>query len=571
MYRMSQFPRSVGPLLAVTVIALAVHIVTGVITAEERLHPPKKDSSRRPDRKPIDVGSRKQLFLDELFFASQRGVELTVNRPANAGLVVKADRPWERGGIDPYLTVVPDPEAGHFKLYYSPYVKLPGGSELDRRYMVCCAISADGIHWEKPNLGVVEFAGNKENNIVMMATRWDRIITPSPQPVSSEPTFRELGNVVIDAQDVPERRYKMLYRARPHGLYGAYSADGFRWTVGNDGKTIAPGADSQNVCFWDDSLGRWTGYFRYWNSTRRVTRIETDNFWSWPSIHKEDIVLAPDPLDVYIHRLDGPDARAGEFVEKRMKGRRFDPDKPDIFLWQTDVASDLDGVDFYNQPVIKYPYAERSYVMPFSAFYHPPDLMEIQLAVSRDGIHWQRPGDRQPWLRMPLDDEGIRRMYAAPAVVRDGNWLYHYHTEIPSYHSLAKPGSYKMDDIPDYAGTVRRTALRLDGYMSVDAGNQESGFVTPPLVHRGKRLQLNVDTSASGYVRVELLNIYGNFPLGYQIKGYTLDECERIIANSTHRTVSWGDKSDVSELAGKPIRMHVRLRNAKLYSFQFIE
>ena len=73
MYRTPEFPRSVGPFLAVTVIALAVHIVTGVINAEERLHPPKKDSSRRPDRKPIDVGNRKQLFLDELFFASQRG------------------------------------------------------------------------------------------------------------------------------------------------------------------------------------------------------------------------------------------------------------------------------------------------------------------------------------------------------------------------------------------------------------------------------------------------------------------------------------------------------------------
>ena len=95
--------------------------------------------------------------------------------------------------------------------------------------------------------------------------------------------------------------------------------------------------------------------------------------------------------------------------------------------------------------------------------------------------------------------------------------------------------------------------------------------MTPPLVHRGKRLELNVDTSASGYVRVELLNIYGSAPLGYLIKGYTRDDCERIIANSTHRTVSWNGNSDVSSLAGRPIRMHFRLRNAKLYAFQFVE
>ena len=31
---------------------------------------------------------------------------------------------------------------------------------------ICYARSLDGIHWEKPVLGLVEFAGNKENNIV---------------------------------------------------------------------------------------------------------------------------------------------------------------------------------------------------------------------------------------------------------------------------------------------------------------------------------------------------------------------------------------------------------------------
>ena len=33
--------------------------------------------------------------------------------------------------------------------------------------MTCYAESKDGIHWKKPELGLVEFNGSKANNIVM--------------------------------------------------------------------------------------------------------------------------------------------------------------------------------------------------------------------------------------------------------------------------------------------------------------------------------------------------------------------------------------------------------------------
>lgn len=518
--------------------------------------------ARRRNQGPIDVGTRKQLFIDDLFFRSSRGVELVVHSPVAAGVAIKADRPWEKGGLQSYHTIVPDPAAGHIKMYYMCFVREPG-AQPEKRHILCYATSPDGIHWEKPNLGLIDFHGSKQNNIVMIA-----------EPDSDQPTYNELGQVVIDPRDVPGRRYKMLYLAHPAAIMGAYSADGYRWTIGNDGKPITRAiADSQNMFLWDDSIDRWVGYFRYWNATRRVTRIETEEFWSWPFLYREDIVLAPDALDVYDKRLDGGFHRAGEVLDRREDKTRYSPDNPpDKFYWSTDNPDHLDGVDFYNQPVIKYPYAERAYVMPFSAFYHKPDLLEIQLAISRDGIHWDRPGDRQPWIRMPLaDDDKTRRMYASPGVVRSGNQLYHYHTAIEQYHGASPPGEYEIEKMPDYIGQIRRTELRLDGYVSATAGNLEGGFVTPPIVHNGKRLELNVDTSASGYVEVELLDIYGSNPIGYQIKGYTRGECDRIISNSTRRTVTWNGNSDVSQLAGKSIRIHVRMRNARLYAFQFVE
>ena len=98
--------------------------------------------------------------------------------------------------------------------------------------------------------------------------------------------------------------------------------------------------------------------------------------------------------------------------------------------------------------------------------------------------------------------------------------------------------------------------MRVDDYVSADGGDLEGVLVTPPLIHRGKRLELNVDTSVSGYVQMELLDIYGSPPLGYGLKRFSLGDCERIVANSTRKTVKWNGSSDVSSPIGKPIHLH---------------
>ena len=109
----------------------------------------------------------------------------------------------------------------------------------------------------------------------------------------------------------------------------------------------------------------------------------------------------------------------------------------------------------------------------------------------------------------------------------------------------------------------------MDGYLSVVACNLEGGVTSPPMSLNGKRLELNVDTSARGRVKVELLDIHGRPIHGYRLDGYSLQDCDPVIANATNREVTWNGNGDVSPLAGKPIRMHVRMRNAKLYAFQF--
>jgi len=89
-------------------------------------------------------------------------------------------------------------------------------------------------------------------------------------------------------------------------------------------------------------------------------------------------------------------------------------------------------------------------------------------------------------------------------------------------------------------------------------------MTTKPLVFSGSRLFLNYATSAAGSLKVEIRNADGA-----RIPGFTLDDSAELFGDSTAQIVNWKNGSDVSQLAGKPIRLHFELKDGDLYSFQF--
>ena len=87
---------------------------------------------------------------------------------------------------------------------------------------------------------------------------------------------------------------------------------------------------------------------------------------------------------------------------------------------------------------------------------------------------------------------------------------------------------------------------------------------TPPIVFRGTRLRLNLDTGSAGTTFVELQDSDGK-----PIPGFTFADCEEIGGNFVDQYVYWKGKADVSSLTGRVIRMHFKLKRTKLYAFQF--
>jgi len=129
--------------------------ITGAVKTEE--------ITSTDDAKVIHLGTQKQLFIDEFLIASSRNVTLTMNPPHQIfEPILVADKPWEIQGIGAYNTVLKEGEK--FRMWYDAL--FIGGLPQEGARRLCYAESTDGINWHKPVLGLVEFDGSKENNIV---------------------------------------------------------------------------------------------------------------------------------------------------------------------------------------------------------------------------------------------------------------------------------------------------------------------------------------------------------------------------------------------------------------------
>jgi hypothetical protein len=123
----------------------------------------------------------------------------------------------------------------------------------------------------------------------------------------------------------------------------------------------------------------------------------------------------------------------------------------------------------------------------------------------------------------------------------------------------------EYDDAAKLVGGVGVVRQRLDGFVSADADHNGGWLSTPALTFRGDQLRLNIDTGAMGTAFVELRDDGGR-----PIPGFALADCEEIGGNFVDQAVYWRGSPDVSFLAGRSVRIHFKLRRAKLYAFQFM-
>lgn len=161
------------------------------------------------------------LAIDDILLPYRGDVCCYMNRPVcrKEPVLAPTDRPKapDSAAAHFYGTVLQD--GGRFRMWYYAVSRREGYHDGLREGPVCYAESEDGIHWEKPVLGQVEFEGSRENNALKLSE-----------------TTTEGAFVIRDEEDPdPSRRYKMVFEEMPphrkwYSINMATSPDGIHWT-----------------------------------------------------------------------------------------------------------------------------------------------------------------------------------------------------------------------------------------------------------------------------------------------------------------------------------------------------
>ncbi len=524
----------------------------------------------------LDVGNRKQLFFDSRFIESSDGVTHTVNSPHQTGeILIQPDQPWEKGMyLGSYSSVLK--ENGKIRIWYNLLETEHRPNENPDFMAVAYAESTDGIHFTKPRLGLVEYQGSKQNNFVM----------------PHDPTKLAQGGGSVGYDDnpacPPDERYKSwqkIYPKQGSGIQGPYriyvSEDGLKWRLSEKLVTGLRAADTQPTWFWDKSRNRYVGYSREWvifsgeQQIRMASYNDSKDMFHWENPH---VVLEPDEADFtgnlrpQVNFANMPVdrerliERANAAADRRPKST-FSVKGPDATGIIPDQVPDPGApMDIYGPGITLYDEADATYLSLYSAFHHwgasdsGPDTGDVGLALSRDGRHFNRPGSRQPFLGLGTSGAfDSKWVWAMPKPVRMGDELWIY------YVGTNKKHSGKIDpNEKEQKSAISRAVMRLDGFVSADFSYTGGTLITPLMKFQGTKLELNVDTAGGGVGRVAILDEWGA-----PIPGFSLMEADQINGNSVSMKVSWKGKSDLSSLQGRSIKLYFRMRNTKLYAFQF--
>jgi hypothetical protein len=462
---------------------------------------------------PVEIGSRLELFVDDALIESMRGARLELHRPQPAGAIFKFDRPWE-GNISWNLTTFHDGE--RYRLYYvgrsaPDYVRpsslRPGEKVLPKHPdFLCYAESRDGIVWTKPPLGLVEFAGSKENNIVVTSSEGPGVPFLDGRPgVPAAERFKS-GNPIRNASGG-----EMFIYA---------SSDGLRWRKWREAPVFSsslPNAfDSVNLIFWSETEKQYVCYFRFMTQgVRSIVRTTSRDLIQWTE--QVPLDFGDTPVEHFYTNGISPYFRAPHLYVGFPK--RFSP-------W-------------------------RKYFDDMPS----PGISDAAFMASRDGVHWNRfveafirPGrDERNWVH--------RTTHVSSGVLATGP------DEISVYASrnYTYPSTY-----------MERFTLRTDGFVSLHATHPAADVVTRPLIFKGGTLQLNYETSAGGSIRLEIQDSAGRPISGFTLEESPVIFGDRIdAAVQWPRPQGTTDRDPLKRLAGTPVRLRFVMHDADLYSFQF--
>jgi len=473
------------------------------------------------------------MFVDDALIDSLGGrASLRLNRPVPREIALVTDRPWEGNMCGGYKSCFRDGDL--FRMYYQAWhfatvddhgkAKLAGGAPVRIGYIE----SDDGIHWRRPSLGLIEFGGSRDNNIVFTGIGKDNMGVHGFAPFKdSHPGCP------------PESRYKALGANElewPLKLYGLHSPDGLRWSLIQPEPVMTEGTfDSQNLAFWDGERGEYRAYIRH---------VSGDFFRGIMTCTSRDFIHWTKP-----EWLEYPGMPAEQlYTNQVMPYYRA----PHLFLGfptryvQRPWSPTVEALPELTHRRLRAQVSER----------YGSAVTDGQFMASRDGRVFKRWDEAfiRPGLR-PVGSWAYGDCYQGWGLLETASEIAGAPPELSLYVS---EGYWRGT-----ANAIRRYTLRVDGFVSLHAPLGGGELTTKPLVFEGTRLALNISTSGGGGARIEVQS-----PEGRPLDGFALDDCTEVVGDALDFPVHW--RGDLAALAGQPVRLRFALRDADLYSYQFV-
>ena len=423
----------------------------------------------------IEVGDRRELFVDGYLIEELSGVRLMLHEPRDEGVALRFDRPWE-GPFCGYCTVLQDGERR--LLYYRGKAKAVADGQGE---VTCVAQSADGVRWTRPRVGAIAFEGSFDNNIILNVDGPTHNFSPLLDRNPAAP---------------PDRRFKAFGGTQRGGIFAFASPDGLAWKPLQDEpvltfamvKAALPAVtsmfDSQNLAFWSPAEGKYLAYFRVVkDKIRRIARAESDDLLHWTNIQLMEyrtLAGTPAPIEHLYTSQTHPYFRAPHLLIAL--AARFMPGRQ--------VLS-----------------AEEAAAIGVNPGYFK-DTSDAIFMTTRGG---------------PAYDRTFLSSFIRPGIGAN-NWVSR--TNYPALGVIptgeTEMSCYTNQDYAQPTSHLRRYSLRLDGFGSAHADYGGGELVTRPLVFSGNRLTLNFATSAAGGIRVEIQDADGR-----PIPGFALADARR--------------------------------------------
>lgn len=480
----------------------------------------------------FDVGMQKQLLVDDMMIADTRGLKRVLHpaRKVNDAQPVQFWQTDARGRRSPltawlYASPMYDAQRGVFRMWSRVCPGLTEaqavqGTEAHKYMRYGYSESEDGVNFEF----VGELRGLHSNGDYNSVVTYDEHETD------------------------PAHQYKIGYDGArsgfPNGACLAHSGDGIQWAPYNNGNPVTGrAADFTNCLIWDEAV--------------RTYRLFT----------RTDYGTGGGPGEIRgMRMMTNPDVKANPADWTTVHEWKFDREGPEEYR-RRQIYTMTDwmycGVHFGLFSVYEWPndFSEGSETDHVKR--HERDVMNYYIATSRDAESW----DLQ-WIYggQPLVERGGDRAWdkdmvlAANWIVTRDNCHWIYYGGANERHGTG--GVFQ----PERSWAIGLAKLRLDGFMSMHATAGGGELLTEPLTFAGDRLVVNCSTAAASSLLAELQTAAGQ-----PVAGLAAGDCIPITGDHVARTVEWKAGTDVSKLAGTPVRIRFILKNADLFSFCFAE